>query len=211
MEEALGSDRAALVIGEVRRLDGTASCRLQLAAETGATPALLVNDGDHAAALTCWRVGSAPSGPAADGPGLGAPRLALNLLRARGAAPGAWLSPGPPAGTPPCQSRGIARRPRPPGAAVQHQLLGKRHPRHGHKAKILRWHPLRGRKAGPRQLRRPNEDMRQAPHFLLALSWPPTPGPGRDTGAIPDRPRQTTLRRNGLTARTFAPVTSNAP
>ena len=94
MEEVLGSGHAALVVGEVRRLDWTASRRLQLAAENGATPALLVNGGDHAAApaaLTRWRVGSAPSGPAADGPGLGAPRLALNLLRARGAAPGAWL------------------------------------------------------------------------------------------------------------------------
>ena len=79
MEEALGSGRAALVVGEVRRLDWTASRRLQLAAENGATPALLVNGGDHAAvpgALTRSRVGSAPSGPAADGPGLGALRLA---------------------------------------------------------------------------------------------------------------------------------------
>ena len=94
VEEALGSGRAALIVGEVRRLDGTASRRLQLAAENGATPVLLVNGGDHAAApgaLTRWRVESAPSGPAADGPGLGAPRFALNLLRARGAAPGAWL------------------------------------------------------------------------------------------------------------------------
>ena len=50
MEEVLGSGRAALVVGEVRRLDWTASRRLQLAAENGATPALLVNGGDHAAA-----------------------------------------------------------------------------------------------------------------------------------------------------------------
>ena len=73
MEEALGSGRAALVVGEVRRLDWTASRRLQLAAENGATPALLVNGGDHAAApgaLTRWRVGSAPRRLAADGPGL---------------------------------------------------------------------------------------------------------------------------------------------
>ena len=70
MEEALGSGRAALVVGEVRRLDWTASRRLQLAAENGATPALLVNGGDHEAApgaLTCWRVGAAtPPAFAAD-------------------------------------------------------------------------------------------------------------------------------------------------
>ncbi len=96
MEEALGSGRAALVVGETRRLDWTASRRLQLAAETSATPALLLNDGADAGAaaagaLTRWRVASAPSGPAAHGPGIGAPRLALELLRARGATPGAWL------------------------------------------------------------------------------------------------------------------------
>ncbi len=94
MEEALTAGRAALVIGEVTRLDWTASRRLQLAAETGATPALLLNGGRAMGvpgALTRWRVASASSGPAAFGPGIGAPRLALKLLRARGAAPGAWL------------------------------------------------------------------------------------------------------------------------
>ena len=94
MEEALAAGRVALVVGEVARLDSTAGRRLQLAAEAGATPALLLRRPDAAAtlgALTRWRVASVPSGPAAHASGLGAPRLALELLRARGGAPGAWL------------------------------------------------------------------------------------------------------------------------
>lgn len=93
MEEALASGRVALVLGEAGCLDLTESRRLQLAAEGGGTPALLLG-GEAAgasAAVTRWRVQSAPSGPTAGYRGLGRTRLRLELRRCRGGRLGAWL------------------------------------------------------------------------------------------------------------------------
>jgi protein ImuA len=72
MEEGLRHRGLGAVIGEVRRADMTATRRLQLAAEGGRTVALLMRrqargGGDPlavpSAAVTRWRVGSAPSVP----------------------------------------------------------------------------------------------------------------------------------------------------
>jgi protein ImuA len=94
MEEALASGRTALVVGEAGRLDLAQSRRLQLAAESGATPAVLLGleaPAGASAAVTRWRVESAPSGPVAGHRGVGRLRLRLVLARCRGGRPGAWL------------------------------------------------------------------------------------------------------------------------
>lgn len=94
IEEGLASGLTALVVGEVGRLDLRASRRLQLAAESGATPALLLPAGPAAgasAAATRWQVESAPSGPTAGYRGVGRSRFRLRLTRCRGGRPGAWL------------------------------------------------------------------------------------------------------------------------
>jgi len=92
MEEGLRSGRLACVLGEARKLDLTASRRLQLAAEAGGGLALLLRPTDAAgasAAITRWRV--APLLGAAPGwRGVGRPRWRLDLLRCRGASPRSW-------------------------------------------------------------------------------------------------------------------------
>jgi len=95
IEEGLASGRTALVVGEVGRLDLRTSRRLQLAAESGATPALLLpgagaTAGANAAASR-WQVESAPSGPTAGYRGVGLSRFRLRLTRCRGGRSGAWL------------------------------------------------------------------------------------------------------------------------
>lgn len=95
LEEGLASGRTALVVGEVGRLELAASRRLQLAAERGATPALLLTGaagpGAASAAATRWRVEGAASAPTAGWRGVGASRFRLALSRCRGGRPGAWL------------------------------------------------------------------------------------------------------------------------
>jgi len=96
LEEALRCNRLAAVLGEVGRLDLTASRRLQLAAEAGGVTGLLLHTGEEragsaSAAVTRWRVTPAPS--LTDGePGVGAPCWRLDLLRCRGGRPGSWLA-----------------------------------------------------------------------------------------------------------------------
>ena len=99
MEEGLKCRALAAVVGEVEALPGTASRRLQLAAEaTGVTAfalhrrrrAALAGTEEPTAALTRWRVAAAPSLPA-EGPGLGRPLWNVELLRSRGGLPGRWL------------------------------------------------------------------------------------------------------------------------
>lgn len=99
MEEGLRCPALAAVVGEIGALDLTASRRLQLAAETSGVTGLLLrakrsssSDNtplDNTAAVTCWRVSSAPS-HADFATGLGAPRWRVELLRCRGGVPGAW-------------------------------------------------------------------------------------------------------------------------
>jgi protein ImuA len=99
MEEGLKCRALAAVVGEIEALPGTASRRLQLAAEsTGVTIFALrrrrraapADAEEPTAALTRWRIAAAPSLPAA-GPGLGQPLWSVELLRSRGGPPGRWL------------------------------------------------------------------------------------------------------------------------
>jgi protein ImuA len=108
MEEGLHSGVLAAVVAEVTDLSLSASRRLQLAAEAGATTALLLRPRSAAlgaalgpsAALTRWRLDAAPSAPGAAGapemevparPGpIGAVRWRAELWRCRGGAPHAW-------------------------------------------------------------------------------------------------------------------------
>jgi len=98
MEEALRSGALAAVLGEAGDLSMTAARRLQLAAEDGATAALLLRaegDGGSSPAVTRWRVDAAPGGGGR--PGVGRPRWRLDLLKCRGGngaafgGPRSWL------------------------------------------------------------------------------------------------------------------------
>jgi len=96
MEEGLRCPRLAAVVGEVWRLDLKQSRRLQLAAAGSGVTALLLRppavDGaaGASAAVTRWRVESAPSAATAGYAGVGAARFRLALQRARGGRPGDW-------------------------------------------------------------------------------------------------------------------------
>jgi protein ImuA len=106
MEEGLKTPGLAAVLGEPQRLDLTASRRLQLAAESAGGLGLVLRpaDGGKAtAAVTRWRVASAPSAvpvPDQETPrdfGLMRGRWRVSLERCRGATPtgeqgyGSWL------------------------------------------------------------------------------------------------------------------------
>lgn len=97
MEEALKSGALALVIGEASTAHAglTATRRLQLAGLAGKAAGLLVFTRDEATATashTRWRVASAPSrSPPHDALAPGAPAWAVELTRARGGRPGAWI------------------------------------------------------------------------------------------------------------------------
>ncbi|MCC2981643.1 MULTISPECIES: ImuA family protein [unclassified Sphingomonas] len=95
MEEGLRHRGLGAVIGEVKRAAMPATRRLQLAAEGGRTIALLLRrhpreDADPlappSAALTRWRIASAPSVPLRCG-SMGRPRWAVSLVRQRGGEP----------------------------------------------------------------------------------------------------------------------------
>lgn len=95
MEEGLRSGAVAAVLGEVPEADLIATRRLQLAAETGRSTALLLRPVESkagpSAAVTAWRVTAAPSGPARWESGLGAERWRVELVRCRGGIPRQWL------------------------------------------------------------------------------------------------------------------------
>ena len=90
MEEGLRSPGLAAVIGKLHKVPPIAGRRLQLAAEENGTAGLLLRSTGYAgpqaptgAALTRWRVTSAPSITPAHGLGLGAPKWNLELQRCR--------------------------------------------------------------------------------------------------------------------------------
>lgn len=105
MEEGLRHRGLAGVVGEVSgRLTLTASRRLQLAAEASGVVAFAIRRSrrhddpaltESSAAVTRWRVGALPSGPALpfapDVPGLGQVCWRLDLVRARGGEPRSWV------------------------------------------------------------------------------------------------------------------------
>ncbi len=105
MEDALRQPGLAGVVGEVGRLDLTASRRLQLAAEASGvtgfvlrrfrTLAAAAGLAEPNAAVTRWRVAALPSAPplphAPAVPGLARARWQLDLVRCRGGAPATWI------------------------------------------------------------------------------------------------------------------------
>jgi protein ImuA len=93
MEEGLRHGGLAAVVGEVARAAMAPTRRLQLAAEEGGTPALMLRRwrredplAEPSAAVTRWRLASAPSAPLPVA-GLGRPRWRLALARQRGGEP----------------------------------------------------------------------------------------------------------------------------
>ena len=95
MEEGLRHGGLAAVVGEVGRAAMPATRRLQLAAEEGGTPALMLRRwrgsgadplGSPSAAVTRWRLACVPSAPLPVA-GIGRPRWRLALARQRGGAP----------------------------------------------------------------------------------------------------------------------------
>jgi protein ImuA len=95
MEEGLRHRCLGAVIGEAKRAATASTRRLQLAAEGGRTIALLMKRharegadpfGVPSAAVTRWRVGSAPSAPLPVA-GIGRARWTLDLVRQRGGDP----------------------------------------------------------------------------------------------------------------------------
>lgn len=98
MEEGLRHKGLGAVIGEAKRAGLAATRRLQLAAEGGRTIALLMKRhgrtgddplGPPSAAVTRWRVATAPSTPLPVA-GVGRARWRVELVRQKGGAPGHW-------------------------------------------------------------------------------------------------------------------------
>lgn len=98
MEEGLRHRGLGAVIGEGQRAGMAATRRLQLAAEGGRTIALILRrhgraDADPlavpSAAVTRWRVATAPSAPLPV-EGIGRARWQVGLVRQRGGATGLW-------------------------------------------------------------------------------------------------------------------------
>ena len=93
LEEAVRSGAPAAVVGEVADMAPVAARRLQLAAEAGGVPVLVLPRGEAAGgaspAVTRWQVANLPS--VADGlPGVGAECWRLELVRCRGGRPDGW-------------------------------------------------------------------------------------------------------------------------
>jgi protein ImuA len=95
MEDGLRHGSLAAVVGEVKRADMVATRRLQLAAMTGKTPALLARRwrrqgicplAELSAAMTRWRIACAPS-ERLPAPGVGRARWIVQLARQRGGPP----------------------------------------------------------------------------------------------------------------------------
>ena len=103
MEEGLRHGGLAAVVGEVSRVAMAATRRLQLAAEESGTMALMLKRrrrsgedplGVPSAAMTRWRIASAPSA-ALSVPGIGRARWHVILARQRGGEPHNWIMEGP--------------------------------------------------------------------------------------------------------------------
>jgi protein ImuA len=101
LEDALTARGVAAVVGEVERIGLTAGRRLQLACERrGGTGFLLHRrlfgsrrnqQAEPAIAASRWRIAPSPSETLPGEPGLGPPRWAARLERARGGRGGGWI------------------------------------------------------------------------------------------------------------------------
>ena len=103
MEEGLRHGGLGAVVGEAARVPMAATRRLQLAAEEGGTLALMLKRwrksgadplAEPSAAVTRWRIASAPSSPLPV-PGIGRARWSLQLARQRGGESHHWIMEGP--------------------------------------------------------------------------------------------------------------------
>ena len=100
MEEGLRHSLLACVVGEVDKLDLTASRRLHLAAEKSGVTALVLRtssrraETEPIAAAGRWRITPFPSAHHAIAEA-GAPRWSLELLQSRNGATGAWIVEAP--------------------------------------------------------------------------------------------------------------------
>lgn len=131
VEDALREKGLAAVIGEVTRLSLVASRRLQLAAEASGVPALILRrwwtvaeknlTTLPTAALTRWRIASAPSAVLSV-PGVSRQRWRIELIRCRGAEARSWIVEG-------CDAKGRLAVPadvahRPHTSPVRHAVYG---------------------------------------------------------------------------------------
>lgn len=101
LEDALGTAGVAAAIGEAEAVDLTQGRRLQLACERHGATGFVIRrrpfGGEPgrqvagSAAVTRWKIASAPSEPGRGEPGLGPPRWRVALERCRGGRPGAWI------------------------------------------------------------------------------------------------------------------------
>ena len=101
MEDALGTAGVSAVFSEVEAVDLTTGQRLQLACERRGVTGFILRrrpfggapkrETTGSAAATRWRIGPAPSEPAAGEFGLGNPRFHVTLVRCRGGRTGAWI------------------------------------------------------------------------------------------------------------------------
>jgi protein ImuA len=103
MEEGVRHGSLAAVIGEAGRADMAATRRLQLATEESGTPALMLRRWKKAgadplaalsAAMTRWRIASAPAAPLPF-EGIGRARWRVALARQRGGPPHEWILEAP--------------------------------------------------------------------------------------------------------------------
>jgi protein ImuA len=103
MEDAIRHGGLAAVVGEAGRAAMASTRRLQLAAESGGTVALMLRrwrrSGEDplaapSAAMTRWRIGCVPSAQLPV-PGVGRPRWHVALARQRGGEPCEWIVESP--------------------------------------------------------------------------------------------------------------------
>lgn len=94
VEEALKCEGLAVVIGEVRELDFSASRRLQLAVERSHVTGFIHRQSPRTegtnACVARWRIAPLSSAPVDSLPGMGHPRWNVRLQKIRNGRPGAW-------------------------------------------------------------------------------------------------------------------------
>lgn len=94
MDEALKCNALSAVVGEMQKLDFTASRRLQLAVEQSKVTGFILRRNlrklDTTACVSRWRITPLPSEPVDDLPGIGFPKWRVELLRIRNGKSGVW-------------------------------------------------------------------------------------------------------------------------